>query len=148
MPAVAAAKERAGRPVEDVAQEARVHEAVARRAHEVGLAPESVAPLFDELIDAARTIQHAYLALPPDQRPPVEAVDLARDLRPALSSLSDAIVALAADVASDHRALAGLDVRRVAERLDAPLPLAMRTRIVQALLRLRRPEHALRNERL
>src|SRR5262249_30291846 len=64
MPAVAAAKQRTGTPLEDRAQEARVlanaHDAAVR----TGLAPASITSLFRSLIRTSRAIQGRVLGCP------------------------------------------------------------------------------------
>src|SRR5439155_20278582 len=75
MPAIAAAKQKTGRPVEDPEQEARVLAAVRARAGERGLDPAAVEALFRAQIEAARAVEHEFLAHPEE----VDALDLARE---------------------------------------------------------------------
>jgi chorismate mutase-like protein len=121
MPAIADAKAKARRPIEDAAQEERVLARVQERATERGLAPAPVRDLFRTQLAAAREVQYRHLALPIDRRPPVDALDLEREARPALGKVSDAIVDRLADLAEDPAALAELDPRRVAAALDPSL---------------------------
>lgn len=96
MPFVADAKLRAGLPVTDPAQEARVLAAarggVAAAAREHGRAapPEgAVDALFRALIDAASEIQAAHRAA--GAPAPATGPDLARDLRPAIARISQRV---------------------------------------------------------
>src|SRR5262249_37780368 len=113
MPAVAAAKETAGLPVEDPAQEDRVIARVRTRARARDLTPESVEAVFRAQLAAARAVQEAYLAQAPAERPAVPTLDLQRDARPALAAISDAIVERAGDLAEDPAHLAGLDAKHL-----------------------------------
>jgi len=142
MPAVAAAKQKTGRPVEDPEQEARVLGAVRARAAERGLDPAAIEALFRAQIEAARALEREFLAHPEE----VDGLDLEREARPALARISEQIVARAADLAADPAALASLDPGRVAEALDASLtPAPHRLAIARAIARLRRaPPHAAR----
>jgi cyclohexadienyl dehydratase len=121
MPAIADAKAKARRPIEDAAQEERVLARVQVRASERGLDPAPVRELFRTQLAAAREVQHHHLALPIDRRPPVDALDLEREARPALGKVSDAIVDRLAELAGDPAAVAQLDPRRVAGALDPSL---------------------------
>ena len=144
MPAVAAAKEAAGRPVLDVPQEGRVLAAVVTRARGRGMAPAGIVSLFVPQLSAAREVQRSFLALPAGERPEAETLDLEQDLRPALSALSAAIVDRAADLTADPAALAGMDPNTLAERLDASLvPPGARLAIAQAITALREPSAAI-----
>jgi cyclohexadienyl dehydratase len=136
MPAVAAAKEVAGRPVEDPAQEERVRTAVASLARTHALSPAAVEALFTAQLDAARVMQRTFLATPIAERPEVQAADLERELRPALAALSATIVARAADVAREPAALAALDAAPLAERLDALVPLPARLALARTIVAL------------
>ena len=131
MPAVAAAKRAAGRPIDDPAQEARVLAAVEDWARPAGLAPEPVATLFHELIRAARAVQERFV-----RRPwPVDALDLDTEARPALARVSHEIVQRAAAVAQEHLIL---DESAVAEQLDPSWSDApTRAAIARALVGLR-----------
>jgi cyclohexadienyl dehydratase len=136
MPAIAAAKAAARRPVADPAQEARVLDAVRAEAaaHEVDV--DAIAGLFAAQLAAARAAQAAFLATPAAERPPVDPLDLEREARPALARLSAEIVARAAAVARDP-ALAAVDRERLADALDASLAgPADRRAIAAAILRL------------
>ncbi len=142
MPAVAAAKEAARLPVEDTAQEARVLAAAREQAAARGLDPAAAEALFTAIIGAARGVQREFLATPPARRPAVERLDLARELRPTIARLSEAIVARAAAVARDP-GLATLDPERLAEELDvAVLPRAARVELARAVTRLAPVPHA------
>jgi cyclohexadienyl dehydratase len=137
MPAVAAAKEAAGLAVADPAQEARVLEAARERAAARGLAPAAVQALFEAQIAAARAVQRDFLATPPAHRPPVPAVDLQTTVRPALATLSLAIVERAADVAAGDGSLGAVDPDVLAERLDPTItPRAARLAIGRAVAAL------------
>jgi cyclohexadienyl dehydratase len=140
MPAVAAAKEAAGRPVLDAEQEARVLAAVETQARARGVAPAGIASLFIAQLTAARKVQRSFLALPVGGRPEVEALDLEHELRPTLSALSAAIVDRAADLSADPTALSGVNPTALAERLDASVaPLGARLAIAKAITALREP---------
>jgi cyclohexadienyl dehydratase len=101
MPAVALAKEQRGLPTEDPAQEAQVVARARERAGLLKVDPERVAALFDAMIRAARHIQDAYRTTPENDRPPVEAMNLEQEARPALARLSGTIVDRAADLSRD-----------------------------------------------
>src|SRR5213594_897109 len=134
MPAVAAAKRKTGRPVEDPGQEARVLGAVRARAAERGLDPTTVEAFFRAQIAAARAVEHEFLAHPEEG----DALDLEREARPALARISELIVDRAADLAADPGALAALDPGRVAEALDGSLtPVTQRRAIASAIALLR-----------
>src|SRR5262249_31428663 len=134
MPAVAAAKETAGLPVEDPAQEDRVIARVRTRARTRDLTPESVEALFRAQLAAARAVQESYLSEPPPDRPAVPTLDLQRESRPTLAAISDTIVERAADLAEDPDHLASLDPRRVAEMLDGGLvPPTLRLAIARTI---------------
>jgi len=133
MPAVAAAKQKTGRSVEDAGQEARVLGAVRARAAERGLSPAAVEALFRAQIEAARHLEQEFLAHPEE----VDTLDLEREARPALARISELIVDRAADLAADPGALAALDPGRVAEALDGSLtPAAHRRAIASAIAHL------------
>ncbi|HUE30203.1 MAG TPA: transporter substrate-binding domain-containing protein [Verrucomicrobiae bacterium] len=134
MPAVAAAKRKTGRPVEDPSQEERVLAAVRARATERGLDPAAVEALFRAQIEAARHLENEFLAHPEE----VDALDLEREARPALARISALIVDRAADLAADPGALAALDPARVAEMLDGSLaPAPSRRTIASAIAHLK-----------
>jgi len=139
MPAVAAAKETAGLPVEDPAQEDRVIARVRTRARACDLTPESVEALFRAQLTAARAAEDSFLATTRAQRPAVPALDLQGDARPAIAAISDTIVERAGDLAADSDQLAGLDRTRLAELLDVTLaPLSARLAIATAVTHLQR----------
>ena len=71
-----------GKPIEDLAQEARVLDAVGKRAGELGLEPDSVRRLFELEIALAKRIQSA-------SEQTVAPLDLDTELRPAIARLSD-----------------------------------------------------------
>jgi chorismate mutase-like protein len=71
-----------GKPIEDLAQEARVLDAVVARARERGLDPDAVRRLFALEIALAKRIQR-------DVKRDVAPLDLDRELRPALARLSE-----------------------------------------------------------
>lgn len=79
---VGAWKRAHGKPIEDLAQEARVLDAVEQRAAELGLEPLGVRRLFELEIALAKRIQAATTHT-------VAALDLDTELRPALARLSD-----------------------------------------------------------
>ena len=138
MPAVALAKAAAGRPIEDRVQEARVLTAACEHAVAAGLAPAPVVAFFSGQLDAARELQYRVLALPKDRRPTPEPLDLEREARPALATISSTIVARLAQLATAPAELAGLDVNGVAEAIDPSLaPEAMRFMIVRLLQTVR-----------
>jgi cyclohexadienyl dehydratase len=94
---VGAWKRAHGKPIEDLAQEARVLDAVAKRASELGLEPAGVRRLFELEIALAKRIQSAS-----DETEP--ALDLETELRPAIARLSDRqldALARAAPIAPD-----------------------------------------------
>ena len=97
MDAVGAWKRAHGKPVEDLAQEARVLDAVETQARALGLDPASVRALFQLEIELAKRIQR-------DAHPVPRALELDTELRPALARLSDRqleALARAAPVADD-----------------------------------------------
>lgn len=139
MPAVAAAKKQAGRPIDDPQQEEAALAAVRSQVLEVQLDPDPAVAFFRAQIAAAGAVQRAFLALPPAARPPVDPLDLVHQARPAIASLSHEILARAADVAGDPQALAAVDPADIAGALDASLvPAAHRDAIAAAVKDLRR----------
>src|SRR5437870_4347113 len=103
-------------------------------AGERGLDPAAVEALFRAQIEAARAVEHEFLAHPEE----VDALDLAREARPALARISELIVDRAADLTADPGALAALDPGRVAEALDGSLtPVTQRRAIASAIALLR-----------
>jgi len=139
MPAVAAAKETAGLPVADPAQEDRVIARVRTRARARDLSPESVEALFRAQLAAARAIQETYLAQAPGERPAVPTLDLQHEARPALAAISDAIVERAGDLAEDPGHLTSIDPRRLAEMFDGGLvPPALRLGIARTIPHVQR----------
>ena len=133
MPAVAAAKRDAGRPIRDPPQEARVLAAARASALDRGLPPESADNLVSAVVEASRAVQEGFL-----ERPwTVERLDLDREARPALARLSDLIVARAADLAGDPEP-AALDLDEIAAALDSSLaPAGARLAIARAIVELR-----------
>lgn len=85
MPWVAAAKRRAGRPLEDRRQEGIVLEAARASAARAGLDPGRIAALFESLIDAAKEVQRGA--------PPVDAGPSLSALRAAVQELGARLVA-------------------------------------------------------
>ena len=139
MPTVAAAKKEAGLPIDDPRQEETILASVRAAAPERQLDPDTAVAFFRAQIAAAGAVQRTFLALPPAARPPVDRLDLVHQIRPALATLSEEIVARAADVASDPQALAALDPAVVSGALDASLvPAAHRDAIAIAVKGLRR----------
>src|SRR5436190_10352976 len=120
MPAVAAAKRKTGRPVEDPGQEARVLGAVRAPAAERGLDPTTVEALFRAQIAAARAVEHEFLAHPEEG----DALDLEREARPGLAPTPDLIVARAGDWTADPGAPRCPDPDRGAEPLAGRFPPA------------------------
>jgi len=116
MPWVAESKRVAGRPVEDLAREAKVLEAasraVERAAHGRGVPPpkgERVLDFYRAQIAAAKAIQTATLAGPAQRE--ARAEDLSQTLRPALLRIGDRmanwIVLLGAAPSGEGQAAAG-----------------------------------------
>ncbi len=105
MPLVAAAKAKAGLSVEDASREKVVLDAVAERAHALGLPPEQARSLFALQIELAKAVQRR-------QQEPT-TLDLGRQIRPALNELGDRILValLEADRAGElvHATLADLE---------------------------------------
>jgi cyclohexadienyl dehydratase len=136
MPAVAAAKQRAGRPIPDPTQEARVMEGARKSALDHGLPADAADPLFAALVGAAREVQEAFV-----ERPwTIEVLDLEREARPAIARLSDPIVACAAEIVRDP-APAALDRAEIAAALDGSLaPAHARRAIARAVAGLRPAE--------
>ncbi|PTL85090.1 transporter substrate-binding domain-containing protein [Vitiosangium sp. GDMCC 1.1324] len=96
MPMVAAAKQRAGQPIEVPAQEARVLEAARKDVHAAAAAlripappDEAITTFFQAQMDAAKQIQ---LRTPTTLDAPVHSLD--DELRPALARISSRISAL------------------------------------------------------
>src|SRR5262249_40147893 len=105
------------------------------------LAPDPVEDLFRAQLRAARGAEEAFLALPPAARPPVPALDLQREARPAIGAISDAIVERASDLAAEPEQLAAVDPAHFAETPAAPpAPLAARLAIGGAVKKLRRDD--------
>jgi cyclohexadienyl dehydratase len=137
MPSVALAKESAGLPTLDPVQESRVRARASERATLLGVSPAAIDGLVDTLLAAARASQDAVRAMPASERPPIEVMDLEQDMRPALASLSDEIVAVAADLAHDPRDPMLPGREQVAGALDPSVtPAAERLAIATAVLRL------------
>jgi cyclohexadienyl dehydratase len=131
MPVVAAVKRRAGLPIEDPAQEARVLEHVRAAATDAGLNADDVAALFRVQIEAAKSVELRALEVT------VPAQLTLADLRPAVAAVSDQVIAELArcrPLLSDARLGAQLDgaVRRelaalgVSTRLQEGLAVALR----------------------
>ena len=97
MPAVAVAKETRGLPTEDAAQEDAVRAAAGAHGVRVGLDAERIDALFVALIRAARDVQDAVRRTRPAARPPIDALELESEARPALERISTRIVQRAAD---------------------------------------------------
>jgi cyclohexadienyl dehydratase len=138
MPAVALAKEQRGLPTEDAAQEAQVIARARERAVLLGVSPDAIAALFEAMFVAARHAQDAYRVLPAGARPPVEAMDLDTQARPALASISATIVARAADLSHDTIGPVRFAPAVLADALDPSLAtpkdhLAIATAVVALL---------------
>ncbi|MBI3246655.1 MAG: transporter substrate-binding domain-containing protein [Deltaproteobacteria bacterium] len=108
MPAIADYKQRYNLPVEDLRQEGLVIAHAASLARERGANADATRELFRRQIDVAKQVQEAMLKNP--HRIPVWArgLDLAADLRPALSDIGDRTVELFgshARLAVDHDAV-------------------------------------------
>jgi len=96
MPRVAAAKHRAGQPIEVPSQEARVLEAARKEVHAAAAAlgvaappDEAITAFFQAQMDAAKSIQ---LRTPANAEAPVHSLD--GELRPALARISARLSAL------------------------------------------------------
>jgi len=128
MPAVAAWKRAHGLPIEDREHEARVLAKARERGEAAGLDADSIERLFAVQIELAKAIE----SRPVESAP---ALDLETELRPALSSIGDEIVAsLAAVCPVAERSLTD-------ERLALLRPLlqeAERMKLRQAILDVRR----------
>jgi cyclohexadienyl dehydratase len=99
MPHVAAWKRERGEPVEDAAREAAVLGTARRGAEAHGLAPDTVAALFEVQLELAKSVQR--------RSPAVRSqLDLHTELRPLLSRLGEDIVAAVAAVTPSPDALA------------------------------------------
>lgn len=129
-------------PIEDPAQEAAVVEAAVMKARALGVAAGGTAELFAAEIEAAKEVQLGwgshwlYYGAPPD----LAAPELAQ-LRAELSSISEQIVALLPKLVPLSRLpKARVPATRAAARILRVRYLSAegRTRIVDALLRLRR----------
>jgi len=136
MPLVAEAKRASGAPLEDPAREARVLDdavAAARAAAAARRVPplpdETVRAVFRIQIEAGKAVQAATLAGPPAPGPPL---DLARDLRPALTRLGERIAALLVELPPERDPAA---LRRAADdALDAPsVPPSLARALAEAL---------------
>lgn len=137
MPAVALAKEQRGLPTEDPAQEAQVLARARERAALLKMDPDRVGALFDVLVRAARHAQDAFRATPEADRPPVEAMDLEQEARPALARLSGTIIDRAADIAHGRVGAVRPTAAVVADALDPSLATADdRLAIANAVLAL------------
>jgi cyclohexadienyl dehydratase len=138
MPAVAAAKEARGLPITDPSQEARVLAGACADARAYGVDAGTIETLFRAQMAAARAVQRRARTTRPRPHEPLEALDLARDLRPALAALSTTIVARAADVAADPARLGAVAAGPLVARLDAAVSATDRAAIARAVLALRR----------
>lgn len=104
MPAVGAWKAAHGKPIEDLAQETRVLDEVARHAANLELDPEAVRALFALQIELAKKVQTRAAA-------PEATLDLETQLRPALAELSERqleslrLAVPVAPISLDHRTL-------------------------------------------
>jgi cyclohexadienyl dehydratase len=123
MPAVAAAKRRAGLPVRAPERERKVlaaamdgMSAAAAQAGTVPLPMPRVRALFHAQIEAAIAVQQAVLSAPPD--PSVTRLDLETELRPALLRIGDRIAWLLVRLPGPLDA--GDVDRQTSEALDAP----------------------------
>ena len=123
MPAVAAAKRRAGLALHAPEREQRVLEAALAGAKEAALASDTVPlpehrvrALFRAQIEAALAVQQAVLSAPPD--PKAASLELETELRPALLRIGDRIAWLLVRLPGP---LDPGDVeRQTSEALDAP----------------------------
>lgn len=81
-------------PVEDKAREKAVIAAGQKAAAALGLAPKSISPFLHAQMDAAKAVQKAKIDRWRKRRanPPRTAPDLAKDLRPAISAVTDALL--------------------------------------------------------
>jgi len=141
MPAVAAAKERAGLPVRDPEQEARVLATVEARAAALGVAPDAVVRFFTVQIEVGRVLQEEYLKTPAAARPAVPTLELVGTARPAIAALSDDLVLRVAELARDAVSPDRTTPARIAEQLDASLaPSGGRLAIARALAMLFRSD--------
>lgn len=84
--------------VEDKAREAAVIAAGQTAAQALGLDPDSTAPFLRAQMDAAKAVQQSKIDgwRSGKAAPPVETPDLANDLRPAISAVTDALLRQAA----------------------------------------------------
>ena len=102
MPLVGAAKQRAGMPIDDAAQEARVLAAARAQVQEIsaalGLPPprdEALTEFFQAQIDAAKTVQRrAHRAAGTGSSASSPAYSLDGELRPAIARISERMAAL------------------------------------------------------
>jgi hypothetical protein len=112
MPSVGAWKRARGRPVEDLAQEARVLAAVNDRALALGLDPAALRALFALEIELSKRIQTRASS-------GAAELDLDAQLRPALAELSDRqIESLALAAPIDSRALDPATLEPLRELLE------------------------------
>jgi cyclohexadienyl dehydratase len=123
MPLVAGAKAKAGLPIEDLAREREVLEASLKSAQRLGLPEARVRDFFALQIALAKVVQHRKREETP--------LDLAGQLRPALSELGDRILdAVAAAVrAGELRTATLLDL----ETMTPWLEVAERERLLEAM---------------
>ena len=93
-------------PVEDLAREAVVLDAVVKAAAEHGLVPETTRAFFQAQIDAAKHIQACWIGRwSSGEARPAQGADLVEVIRPELLRLGNAIVAaIAVDIRDGHSA--------------------------------------------
>lgn len=94
-------------PVENLERETIVLEAAILSARDLGLDPTTTRAFFQAQIEAAKTIQHCWLARWPDDAiAELEGADLTTEIRPALLDLGNAIVEAIADDVTHERPMA------------------------------------------
>lgn len=96
MKGVAAYKFHNRRPVEDLSREAAVIEAGKAQAGRLGIEPESVTPFLQAQMDAAKRVQHLWIAAWRNHAAPEpeKERDLTSDLRPAISNATYLVLRL------------------------------------------------------
>lgn len=106
---VARSKWNSGAPVEDLAREKDIVDAISREAPAYGLEPALAGRFFRAQIDASKIVQNARLtAWRAEQRPGfVNNPDLQRDIRPQLDRLTPALLAALAQAVPALRAPGG-----------------------------------------
>jgi chorismate mutase len=103
MPDVAAYKWTHGLPIEDLSREAEILDRLAARDDLRGLSPDVVRAFFRAQIEAAKTIQRGLFE-DWSRTPPAldaEGPDLARELRPSLDRLTEALIACLASASPE-----------------------------------------------